>query len=110
MKTFEEYNNAALKTDMAFENSDELFYVALGLSGETGELCDHVKKSIRDDDGKLTSKRRELILKEAGDVLWYLNKITRLLNSDLSEVAKMNIAKLNSRKKRGKLHGSGDER
>ena len=110
MKTFTEYNEAAAKTDLEFPNSNELFYLALGLSGETGEVSDHIKKHIRDDNGKLTPKRRELILKECGDILWYLNKLANQLNSSLGEVAEMNIKKLASRHKRNQIHGSGDER
>ena len=113
MKSFAEYNEACKSTDMTFDNSDSLFYLALGISGEAGEVADHVKKSIRDDGttgSNISPKRRELILKELGDTMWYMNKMARVLGSSLDEVAKMNIDKLKSRLSRDKLHGSGDDR
>ena len=69
MESFKEYNTATMKTDLEFKDSNQLFYIALGISGEAGEISDHVKKNIRDDNGKMPEKRRELILKECGDVL-----------------------------------------
>ena len=116
MDSFKQYNTATLKTDLEFKDSNQLFYISLGISGEAGEICDHVKKHIRDDNGKMSEKRRELILKECGDVLsvefhwWYLNKLARTLGSSIGEVAAMNIKKLTSRHERNKLHGSGDNR
>ena len=110
MKTFQEYSDAALKTDVGTKETNQLSYICLGISGESGEICDHVKKHIRDDNGKMGDKRRELILKEVGDVLWYLNKLTIKLGSSLSEAAEMNIKKLQSRQARGQIHGSGDDR
>ena len=48
-----------------------LLYAILGLGGEAGEVSEHGKKSIRDDGGKITADRRDKIVKELGDVLWY---------------------------------------
>jgi len=48
--------------------------------------------------------------KELGDVLWYLSQLSTELSISLEEVASLNIEKLISRKKRNKLHGSGDNR
>ena len=95
---------------MKFPGSDSLSFLALGVSGESGEIADHVKKSIRDDRGVISDERRELILKEIGDVMWYLNKMTRVLGSSLEEVCKINVDKLTSRINRGKFKGSGDNR
>ena len=109
MNTFKKYEDAATETDMVFQNSTELWYVALGISGEVGEIVGHIKKSYRDDH-RLTAERRILILKECGDVLWYLSKTARILGSSLAEVADMNIAKLKARAMKKTLHGSGDNR
>jgi NTP pyrophosphatase (non-canonical NTP hydrolase) len=49
-------------------------------------------------------------VKELGDILWYINAVAHLLGSNLEEVAKANNEKLASRKNRGVLSGSGDNR
>ena len=82
----------------------------LGLVGEAGETADKIKKIIRDKGGRADADDIEAIKKELGDVLWYVANVARYLNVPLSEVAEGNIEKLSSRKKRGKLHGEGDER
>lgn len=50
------------------------------------------------------------IAKELGDVLWYVSTIAKYTGFNLEDLAKDNIAKLNSRKARGKISGSGDNR
>ena len=82
----------------------------LGLVGEAGETADKIKKILRDKDGKVSDKDRELVVKELGDTLWYLAAIARYFDTPLSEVASGNIEKLESRCRRNKLHGEGDER
>lgn len=82
----------------------------LGLTGEAGETADKVKKIIRDKQGKFTEEDRGEIVKELGDVMWYLAGISRYLEAPLSEVAEKNIEKLSSRKQRGVISGSGDNR
>jgi len=58
---------------------------------------------------KTTEKKIE-IAKELGDIMWYVAQLSTDLGIKLSDVAKMNIEKLASRKDRNKLHGSGDNR
>jgi NTP pyrophosphatase (non-canonical NTP hydrolase) len=86
-------------------NKGEFAYLALGLTGEAGEVAEKIKKYIRDDflDG-------ELVAKELGDVLWYLTRLADALRFNLHDVAAWNIEKLQDRQERGKLQGSGDER
>jgi NTP pyrophosphatase (non-canonical NTP hydrolase) len=50
------------------------------------------------------------LLKELGDVLWYLSSITSELGFELDDVARINVEKLNSRMKNTKIHGDGDNR
>ena len=85
-------------------------YPFLGLTGESGEVADKVKKAMRDDNWVITEERRVDLLKELGDVLWYIAACARELDSNIEEVAKMNIEKLKSRSDRGVLGGSGDNR
>lgn len=104
-----------------------LAYVALKLNGEAGEFAEHVGKAMRDDgffntdigpDGyvriydsdRLTDERRALIVKEIGDVLWYLSAACNELGISLSDAALINLEKLCDRSERDALRGSGDER
>jgi len=82
----------------------------LGLSDEGGEVLGKFKKLLRDKDGKLSDEDKKEIAKELGDILWYVNSVSHLLGYSLEQVAQMNIDKLASRKDRGVLHGSGDNR
>jgi NTP pyrophosphatase (non-canonical NTP hydrolase) len=43
-------------------------------------------------------------------VLWYIANLAVELGLDMDGIARKNIAKLKSRKERGVLHGSGDNR
>lgn len=81
-----------------------------GLVGESGEVAEKFKKLIRDKEGKISKQDREEILKELGDILWYVNAVAHLLGSSLDEVATSNIDKVLGRKQRGKTAGSGDNR
>lgn len=87
-----------------------LTYCTLKLNGEAGEVAEKVGKAWRDDDQKITSERRQAILIELGDVLWYVANLASELGAPLELVAKLNLQKLADRKTRNKLHGEGDER
>lgn len=111
---FNDYQEKAAKYDLFEAVSDfrEVGFIekVLGLTGEAGETADKIKKILRDKDGAISDEDRESIAKELGDVLWYIAAIARYLGVELSEVAKGNIDKLESRYQRDKLHGAGDER
>ncbi len=110
---FEHYQQASARTLYPAAGDTGLGLLTrlvLGLNGESGEAADHLKKTLRDEDGVLSDERRELILKELGDVLWYVAQTAAALDSSLEEVARTNIAKLASRAERGAVGGSGDER
>ena len=77
----------------------------LGLVGEAGEVAEKIKKFIRDEDFS-----KEDIVKELGDVLFYVTALTNHIGSDLETVMRINITKLQDRKKRNKIQGSGDNR
>lgn len=87
-----------------------LAYAVLGLGGEAGEIANKVKKIIRDRGGVITSEDKNDLLKEAGDVLWYLARLVDELGGSLDEVADSNLRKLLDRQRRGVLTGSGDTR
>jgi len=106
---FKTYQEKA-KTTAVYPATLRVIYPTLGLNGEAGEVAEKVKKIYRDKDGIITVADLETIKKEIGDVLWYLSVLCSDLGLSLDEVADDNIAKLESRKKRGVLHGNGDNR
>lgn len=65
---------------------------------------------IRDEDMILTPERKDQIIDELGDVLWYCAMLATELNSSLSEIAIRNLHKLEDRNNRGVIQGSGDKR
>lgn len=85
-----------------------LLYLAAALTGESGEVANIVKKVIRDDSGILEHTRREALLDELGDCLWYLAEFCTQLDLDLSEVAQHNIDKLEARFAAKNAGSSGD--
>ena len=88
------------------KGDDRLVENVLGLVGEAGEIAEKIKKQIR--DGKLAAG--EDIIKELGDVVFYVTALANYYDSDLGEVLQKNVDKLNSREERGVLGGSGDNR
>lgn len=106
-----DYQKQALTTALPHDDKlSEMAYCALGLTGEAGEVADIVKKIIRDDSGKVLESTRNEVKKEMGDVLWYMAALASHFDLDLSEIAQMNLDKLASRKARGVLGGSGNDR
>ncbi len=87
-----------------------IVYPALGLAGETGEFANKVKKIIRDSQGYVSPERKESLLDELGDVLWYVSACATALDGSLDAVARNNLKKLADRKERGKIQGEGDKR
>lgn len=83
-----------------------LFENVLGLVGEAGEIAEKTKKLIRDN---ATVNRSDMV-KELGDVLFYVTALANHFDSNLAEVLEMNMDKLNSRESRGVLSGNGDNR
>ena len=109
--TFDEYQRRAITTNLKQEDKfKEIMQQVLGLADEAGEVQAIFKKWIRDQDADFTKLDTDKIKKEMGDVLWYIAVIAHDLNLSLDDLAETNIAKLASRKDRGTLSGSGDDR
>ena len=83
-------------------------YALLNLAAEAGEVLGKVAKHIR-DSGDAEVLRQD-IKKELGDVMWMVAAVASDFNLTLSEVCAHNIEKLNSRKERNVITGSGDNR
>ena len=111
---FNEYQDRTGDTDVGTAAQDNLkpgwLYYALGIAGEAGELMEKIKKLFRDKSGRIDVSFNNAVIKEIGDILWYLARLCTYLGIDFNEVAETNLKKLESRKKRGKIHGDGDER
>lgn len=90
------------------EDQLALDYVVMGLAGEAAELCNKVKKMIR--DGLTADEIRDAVKGEIGDIHWYLARAEDEFGLLASEVKQANLDKLQSRKARGKIGGSGDDR
>jgi NTP pyrophosphatase (non-canonical NTP hydrolase) len=96
---FDEYQELALRTASPVSTESEqamLTSAALGLSGESGEIADHVKKIVYHGH-PLDDETRDKIAKEIGDILWYCAMGSRGIGVSLSEIARMNVDKLRKR-------------
>ena len=85
---------------------DRLVENTLGLVGESGEVAEKIKKLFRDQN----RFSDEDVLKELGDVLFYVVALSNIFGGNLKKTMEINMAKLDDREQRGKLKGSGDNR
>jgi NTP pyrophosphatase (non-canonical NTP hydrolase) len=112
---FSEYQQKAIATDLSAGKGHQIMSIAfmdkvLGLLGESGEIAEKFKKILRDKNAELDDTGRQELVKELGDVLWYIALLAHYLDIPLDDIATKNISKLASRKTRGVLAGSGDNR
>lgn len=111
---FNDYQEDCRQTDVGTSAQDVLqpgwLYYLLGLVGESGEVAEKCKKLFRDKDGIIDEDFRDMLVKELGDVLWYMARLADTFDIPLGYVAEENSKKLISRMLRGKIHGDGDNR
>ena len=105
----DDYQNNA-KATAIYPQEHKILYPALGLAGEAGEVANKVKKIIRDGVQNMPPDWKQQLASEIGDVLWYCAVLADDLNVSLGTVAAQNIEKLERRKLKGTLKGSGDKR
>lgn len=113
--TLNEYQQDAKSTRMT--SCDNITYLTMGMFAEAGEVADKIAKWVRKREAyvsnaylvfgtsnpeKVYERRREL-LKEVGDVLWFVACLADHLGFTLQEVAEMNIEKLQERKANGTI-------
>ncbi|MGM9655094.1 MAG: nucleoside triphosphate pyrophosphohydrolase family protein [Butyricicoccaceae bacterium] len=92
--TVNEYQKMALTTlNPALGKQDVLINGVMGLCGESGEAIDIVKKHLAQGH----PLDREGLIKELGDVAWYLAETAYALDVSLEEVFQRNIDKLKAR-------------
>ena len=104
-----EYQDKALSSAI-YKKEHSIIYPTLGISGESGEIAEKIKKVLRDKDSVFSDETKLEIAKEIGDVLWYCNALSRDLGFTLEQVMQMNIDKLESRVQRNLISGNGDNR
>ena len=94
VETLNDYQRfAGVTANMELDEKMNLAVLALGLPGEAGEVADHVKKHL--GHGHELDKNK--MLKEIGDVMWYVAVLSNALGFSLQEVAQANIDKLRAR-------------
>lgn len=92
--TADQYQAAAARTiNMGLSERDLLINGVMGLCGEAGEAIDIVKKHIAQGH----ELDRDKLIKELGDVAWYLAETATALGVPLGEVLCRNIDKLTAR-------------
>ncbi|MBR2801687.1 MAG: nucleoside triphosphate pyrophosphohydrolase family protein [Erysipelotrichaceae bacterium] len=92
--TGNEYQQLALRTrNTKLSKEETLINGAMGLCGESGEVIDLLKKHLHHGH----PLDRERMLKELGDVAWYLAETAYALDYDLETVLQKNIEKLKER-------------
>lgn len=89
--TINEYQKLAMRTSNSnMSTADHLLNGALGLTGESGEVADLVKKAFM--QGHMLDA--EHIAKELGDICWYIAETATAIGYDMETIMQMNIDKL----------------
>jgi len=109
MITFDDYQQEA-HTTAIYPQEYKFTYPVLGLASEAGEVAGKVKKVFRDKNGDFNDCDKQEIGLELGGVLWYVAEVCSVLGLNMGDVAIWNLEQLASRKERGVLGGSGDQR
>jgi NTP pyrophosphatase (non-canonical NTP hydrolase) len=90
--TLNTYRKAAVRTASSMSDalSVRLLNGALGLTGESGEVADIIKKWYFHNH----DLDKQHLVEELGDVMWYIASMADALGVTLDEVARVNVEKL----------------
>jgi NTP pyrophosphatase (non-canonical NTP hydrolase) len=90
----DEYQQISLK-GLAIKDKSvaALAHRSLGLSGEAGTLANHIKKTIRDNNGVLSEADRRVVKEKLGDSLYYLVALADFADISLEEIMQANADK-----------------
>lgn len=89
-----EYQQLAMRTlNKELTKKDLLINSMMGLNGEAGEAIDIVKKHLFHGH----NLDKENLIKELGDIAWYLAEAAYSLDMDLEDIFRLNIEKLKKR-------------
>lgn len=92
-----QYNRDAMRTaPYGTSLRDELVVCGLGLTGEAGEVADHIKKVLFHGH-PLDDVAKAKLVEELGDVLWYIARGALALGVTMDEIASGNVDKLAAR-------------
>ena len=102
--TINEYQELAMRTaSKDVSKQDALLNSVMGLCGESGEAIEIVKKHLfhgRELD-------RDALIKELGDVAWYIARAADALDVPMEEIFQRNIEKLQKRYPDGFVKAGG---
>lgn len=90
---FDTYQEEAFRLVSEEGRKNPVLNGVLGLGGESGECIDLVKKHLFQGH----DLNKDDLVKELGDVLWYIAETASGLGVSLSEVARINLEKLHKR-------------
>lgn len=105
-------DSTAVYPEATCRSEKELNYLIQGFTGESGELANLFKKWLRDETvtllpyfalSRLPNDKKDQLIKELGDALWYMARIARVLGYSMTEVAQLNHDKLEERKAANQL-------
>jgi len=92
--TINEYQQLAMRTlNPNLDKKDILINSVMGLCGESGEAIDIVKKWLAQGH----ELNKEKLVKELGDIAWYLAEAATALEVPLEQIFQGNIEKLKER-------------
>lgn len=92
--TINEYQKLAMTTlNKELSERDVLINSVMGLCGESGEAIDIVKKHLYQGH----ELERDKLIKELGDIAWYLAECSFALGVPFEDVLALNIEKLRKR-------------
>jgi NTP pyrophosphatase (non-canonical NTP hydrolase) len=103
------YRTEVLRTCPNFDKDDEqtkLSLAGLGVAGEAGEVADLIKKFLH--HGKPID--RDKLIKEMGDVYWYLEYLGATIGVSTEDVMRANAAKTRARFPNGFSHEAANAR
>lgn len=110
-----EYQQKCL--EYALPTSLNSAYLVTGLCSEAGEVAGAYAKYLRDSNTNDIEEHRQRsaglddqIKKEVGDVLWFCAVLSYWYGFRLESVMRHNIEKIEDRKQRNVISGSGDDR
>ena len=92
--TGNQYQELAMRTNRDDASKhDNLINGCLGLAGESGEVCDYIKKHI------FQGHEFEIdhIIEELGDCMWYIALMATAVGTTMEEIMERNIEKLKKR-------------